>query len=119
MHLVKIDVVHLQPAQTRLDFRHDMPAREADLIRTHRLADKNIRVEADFGRDNQVFSPLAENSSEDFFRRAGRINVRGVEEIAANFNESVENFSRSFFVCLSSKRHASKTKFRNFQPGST
>src|ERR1700723_1756932 len=110
MHLVKIDVIHLHPARTRLDFRHDMAARESDLIRPHRLADKNIRVEANFCGDDQIFSPLAENSPENFLRRTCRINVRRIEEIAANLNESVENFSCSFFVCLSSKRHTSKAK---------
>src|SRR5258708_35682691 len=119
MHLVKIDVVHLQAAQTGLDFRDDMPAREADLIRRDRLAHENIRVEADFRRHNQIFSPLSENSAENFFRRARRINVGGIEEIAADIYKAVENFSRSFFVCFTSKRHASKTKFRNLEPGTT
>src|SRR5277367_5333432 len=107
MHLVKIDVVHLQSAQALLDFRHDMAAREADLIRRDRLAHENIRVEADFRRDNQIFAALAENSTENFLRRASCVNVRGVEEITADFNKPVENFSRSFFVSLTSKRHAS------------
>src|SRR5271163_3529221 len=119
MHLVKIDVVHFQPAQARLYFRHDMPAGEADLIRHDRFAHENIRVEADFCRDDQIFSPLAENSSENFFRSARRINIGGVEKISANLNESVENFSCSFFVCLSSKRHASKAKFRNLETSAT
>src|SRR3984957_11562509 len=116
MHLVKIDVIHLQPAQTRLDFRHDMPARESDLIRPHRLADKNVRVEANFCSDDQIFSPLAKNSPENFLRRTCRINVRSVKEIAANLDKPIENFSCSFFVCFSSKRHASKAKLGNFEP---
>ena len=108
MHLVKIDVIHFQAAQAGLDFRHDMPAREADLIGRDRLAHENIRVKADFGRDNQIFSTFTENSSENFLRRAGRINVRGVQKIAANLNKPIENFSGSFFVCFTSKRHATK-----------
>src|SRR5208282_1970585 len=119
MHLVKIDVIHLQAAQAGLDLRHDMPAGEADLIRPDRLAHKNISVETNFRRDNQIFSPLADNSPEDLLRRARRINVRGVEEIAANLDEPVENFSRGFFIGLTSKRHASEAKFRNFEPGTT
>ncbi len=89
MHLVKVDVIHFQAAQAGLDFRHDMPTGEADLIGRDRLAHENVRVEADFGRDNQVFSTLAENTSENLLRRAGRINVGGVQEIAANLNKPI------------------------------
>src|SRR5271169_2049397 len=115
MHLVKIDVVHLEAAQAGLDLRHDMPAREADLIGRDGLAHENICVEADFCRDDQISAAIAENPPEKFFRRARRLNIRGIEEIAADFNEPIENFCRRFFVCFSSKRHASKTKFGNFE----
>src|ERR1700678_3459701 len=115
MHLVQIDVIHLQAAQAGLDLRHDMPAREADLIGRDGLAHENISVEADFGGDDQIFAPIAENAPENFFRRARRINIGGIEEIATDFNESIENFSRSFFFCFTSKRHASKTKLGNFE----
>ena len=96
-----------------------MAAREADLIRSHRLADKNIRVEANFCGDDQIFPPLAKNSPENFLGRTCRINVRRVKEIAADFDKSIENFPRSFFVCFSSKRHASKAKLGNFEPSTT
>ena len=119
MHLVEIDVVHLEPAQTGLDLGHDMAARQADLIGRDGFAHENIGVEADFGRDYQIFSPLAENSSKDFLRRARRINIGGIEKISADLDEPVENFCRGFFVSLTSKRHASKAKLRNFEPGTT
>src|ERR1700685_3506029 len=118
MHLVQIDVVHLQAAQAFLDFRHDMPAREADLIGRNGFAHENIGVEADFCGDDQIFTPIAENAPENFFRRTRRINIGGIEEIAAYFYESIENFSCCFFVCFSSKRHASKTKLGNFESSS-
>ncbi len=89
------------------------------MIRRDGLAHENIRVEANFSRHNQIFSPLTENSAENFFGRARRINIRSIKEIAADLDKPVENFSRSFFVCFTSKRHASKAKFRNLEPGTT
>ena len=115
MHLVEIDVIHFQPPQTGFDFRHDMPARESNLIRRHRLAHENIRVEPNFCRDNQIFSPRADDSPENFLRRARRVDVRGVEEITPDLDKPVENFSRCGFICFASKRHAAKAKFRYFQ----
>src|ERR1700691_598109 len=116
MHLVQIDVIHLEAAPAFLDFRHDMPAREADLIGRNGFDHENIGVEADFCGDDQIFTPIAEDAPENFFRRTRRINIGGIEEIATDFNESIENFSRSFFVCFTSKRHASKKKLENFEP---
>jgi len=96
-----------------------MPARKADLIGRDGFAHENIGVEADFSCDYQIFSPLAENTSENFLRRARRINVGGIEKISTDLDEAVENFCCSFFVSLTSKRHASEAKLRNFEPGTT
>src|SRR5215469_13543798 len=117
MHLVEIDVVGLQSAQARLDFRHDVPAREAYLIWPNRLAHKNVGVEAHLGGDDEILSPLANYLSENFLRRAGRIDVGSVDKITADFDKTIENCFCNFFFGFSSKRHGSETKLRNLEPG--
>src|SRR5258708_38059366 len=92
-----------------------MPAGEANLIRRHRLADESIGVEADFGRNDQVFSPLSQNAAENFLRRARSINICGIEKIAADLDKAIEDFARRCFVGLAPKCHTSEAKLRNLQ----
>src|SRR5713101_3523892 len=118
MHLVEIDVIHFEAAKTRFDFRHDVPAGEAYLIRRDRLADERICIEANFRCDYEVFSTLADNSSEDFLRRADRINISGIKKIAADLDIAIEDFAGGGFICLAAKGHASEAQFRNFESSS-
>jgi hypothetical protein len=78
MNLVQIDMVGLQPAQTRLDRVHDVAAGGPDVIAAR--ADTAV----DLGRDHHMLPrdlQVLQRLSEDLLALTLRIDIRGIEEI--------------------------------------
>src|SRR5579885_248808 len=108
MTLVQVDIIRLQAAQASFHFRQDMPARQADVVRGNGLAKKDIRVEADFGREDHRLTAILDDAAGNFFGSAGCIDVGGIEKVAAEVDKAIDNFPRGSLVGLASERHATE-----------
>src|SRR5208282_209372 len=117
MHLVQIDVIGLQAAQAALNFRHDMAARQSDVVGRDRFPHENVGVKSYFRREYQRLAPILDYAAGNFLRSAGRVNVSRIEEISAQLDVAVDDFACIGFIGLASERHTSKTQLRDLESG--
>src|SRR5688572_32629998 len=91
MDVVKIDPVRLETFQARLEGRQDV-APGAALQRSGL-----VHRQSKFGRQHDVFAPVAETFADDFFGLAAiAVDVRGVDMRDAEIERLVYDLARRF-----------------------
>jgi len=117
--LVEVDVVGAQPAEAGVALRHDVHAREPDLVRPVAHPAAHLR-----GHDD-IRPPHAERGAEHFFRPADRVDVGGVEEVDAGVQRPMDECVRLLLAegadrlehADAPERHGAKTELRDIDAG--
>ena len=82
---IDVDAIGLQALQTALNFAHDVVAGQTGVVRTR------ANFGEDLARDYHVVAPPLERSTENLLGAAEPIEVRAVDEVAAQFQRTVHD----------------------------
>ena len=112
MHLVEIDPVGLEAAQTALDGGHDPAPRAAahHLARPHHIGE--------FGRDHDVLAPRAQCLAEQLLGDAGladRVRVGGVEQSYPQIDRRRDQFIGAVAIDPAAEIVAAQAHDRHFE----
>jgi hypothetical protein len=92
VHVVDVDVIGLEAAQTAFDLAAQVITRGAFVVRAV------AHAEGGLGRDKCLIAIAFEGFAEDLFGATVAVDVRGVEEIDADFKTDVEQMAGFFYV---------------------
>ena len=113
VHEIEIDPIRLQPAQTRIDGRHDVAARGSA------QQSRSVHRQTELRRDDDVGAPPAERVAEQFFRLAGRVErvaIGRVEERDAVRERCLHDVPRRRRIEPAAEIVAAETDGRDAQP---
>src|SRR5215218_9209653 len=111
VHLVEVYVVRAEPPEARLAARQYVLAREADVVRTVAHREAHLR-----GEHQLVPASILYRAAEDLLGGTVLVDVGGVHEVAAGFEEAGGDPLRTLLVELPPERHGPEAQLGDHQP---
>ncbi len=122
VHLIQVDPVGLQPAQTVLDLTDDPAPRVAALVRVTAFTRPHTHLTVDLGgQDDVVASAAGQRLTNDRLRFTLGVDVSCVDEVDAGIQRSMDDLDRNIMIGLApgAEHHGAETERADFHAGTS